>query len=86
MLHTAVLSFVEIGQVVPEKKIFEEFLPCMGVVAKLSPPPPPYQGGSTYNVALISQAVMEMFEIVNGRRMDDGPWYTISSPMSHRLR
>ena len=40
-----ILSFVEIGQVVLEKKIFEEFLLYMGVVAKLSPPP--YQGGST---------------------------------------
>ena len=28
-------SFVNIGQMVPEKKIFEEFLPYMGVVAIL---------------------------------------------------
>ena len=35
MLHTMTPSFVEISLPVPEKKIFEGFLPHMGVVAIL---------------------------------------------------
>ena len=67
-------SFVEIGPPVLEKKIFEGFLPYMGVAAILVMRPkcreqtfvPPTQGGSTYNLALIGQAVSEeMFEIVD---------------------
>ena len=54
-------SFMEIGPPVPEKKIFEGFLPYMGVAAILVPPT---QGGSTYNLALTGPAVSEkkMFE------------------------
>ena len=56
---------------------------------------PPTQGSSTQNLALIGQAVSEkMFEIVDDvrrqrRRTTDGTaehGYTISSPMSLRLR
>ena len=75
-------SIVEIGPPVPEKKIFEGFLPYMGMVAILVTWPrcreqtfvPPTQGGSTENLALIRQEVSEkkMFEIVDDGRMPDG--------------
>ena len=68
MLHT----FVEISPMVPEKKIFEGFLPHMGVVAILVMCPrcreqtfvTPTHRGSRKNLALICQAVLEkkMFE------------------------
>ena len=95
-------SFVKIGPPVHKKKIFEGFLPYMGVAAILVMWPgcreqnfvPPSQGGSTLNLALIGQAVSEkkMFEHCGRRRTDDGRrrtpdhGYTISSPMSLRLR
>ena len=94
-------SFVEIGPPVPEKKIFEGFLPYMGVAAILVMWPrcheqtfvPPTHRGSTQNLALIGQAVSEekMFEIVDadGRTYDGRTpeqGYTKSSPMSLRLR
>ena len=69
------------GPLVLEKKIFEGFLPYIGVVAILVmwPRPreqtsvPPIPGGSTWNLALIGQVVLEkIFE--NGGRTDDGPW------------
>ena len=89
VLHTKV-----IGPLVPEKKIFEGFLPYMGMAATLVMWPrcpkqtfvPPTHGGSTWNLALIGQAVLEkIFE--NGGRTDDNRSmmehaYTISSPMS----
>ena len=61
---------MEIGPPVPEK-IFEGFLPYMGVAAILVPPT---KGGSTYNLALIGTAVSEkkMFEHCERRRTDDG--------------
>ena len=90
-------SFVKIGPSVLEKKIFEGFLPYMGVAAILVMGPrcreenivPPTQGGSNLNLALIGQAVSEkkMFEQCERttddvrRRMPDHG-YTISSPMS----
>ena len=63
------------------KENFEGFLPYMGVAAILVMLPrcheqtfvPPTQGGSTLNLALIGQAVLEkMLEIVNadGRQTD----------------
>ena len=68
---------MEIGPLVPEKKIFEVFLPYVGVAAILVMWPrcrkqifvSPTHGGSTQNLALIGQAVWEkkMFEIVDGR-------------------
>ena len=82
-------SFVKIGLPVLEKKIFEWFLPYMSVVAILVMWPrcceqnfvPPTQGGSTLNMALISQVVSEkMFEHCERQTTDHG--YTISSPMS----
>ena len=70
-----------IGPLVLEK-IFEGFLPYMGVVAiSVKWPRPreqtlvlPFHWGSMWNLALIGQAVLEkkMFEN-GGRRMDDGP-------------
>ena len=84
---------MEIGPLVPEEKIFEGFLPYLGVAAILvmcreQTFVPPTHGGSTQNLALIGQAVWEkkMFEIVDGRTTttDDGRTpehgYTISSP------
>ena len=70
-----------IGPLVPEKKIFERFLPHMGVAAILVMWPrcpeqtfiPLTHGGSTWNLALIGPAVLEkIFE--NGGRtpMDNG--------------
>ena len=80
-------SFVEIGPLVLEKISEGFFLPYMEVAAILVMCPrcceqnfvPPTQGGSTYNLALIGQAVLEekMFENMNGRTPDHG--YTISS-------
>ena len=76
-------SFVEIGLLVLEKKIFEGFLPYMGVAAILVMSPrcreqnfvPPIQGGSTYNLALIGQAVSEMKMSEHcGRRTTDKPY------------
>ena len=65
---------MKISPPVLEKKIFEGFLPYMGVAAILVMLPrcreqtfvPPTQGGSTQNLAFIGQAVLEkkMFEIV----------------------
>ena len=74
-----------IGPLVPEK-IFEGFLPYMGVAAILVMWPrcpeqtfvPPTHGGSTWNLASIGQALLEkIFENggqtdANGRRTDDG--------------
>ena len=71
-----------IGPLVLEKKIFEWFLSYMGVAAILImwPRPreqtfvPPTHGGSTWNLALIVQVVLEkIFE--KCRRTDDGPWF-----------
>ena len=86
-------SLVKIGQPVLEKKIFEGFLPYMGVVAILviyeQTFVHPTQGGSTENLASIGQVVLEkMFEIVYD---DDDGWtpdheFPISSPMSLWLR
>ena len=69
---------MKIGLPVLEKKIFEGFLPYMGVAAILVMWPrcreqtfvPPTQGGFTKNLALIGQAVSEkkMFVIVNDGR------------------
>ena len=94
-----------IGPLVLEKKIFEVFLPYMGVAAILvmwSRPReqtfvPLSHWGSIWNLALISQSVLEkkIFENGGGRtdgrtttdgRRTDGRTtdhgYTISSPMS----
>ena len=69
---------MEIGPLVSEK-IFEGFLPYMGVVAILVMLPkcseqtflPPTHGGSTQNLALIGQAVSEkIFEVVGDGRTD----------------
>ena len=79
---------MEIGLPVLEKKIFEGFLPYMGVAAILVMLPgsceqtfvPPTQGGITINLALIGPAVSEkkIFEHcgrrTDGRRTDAGPW------------
>ena len=90
-------SFVKIGLPVLEK-IFEGFLPYMGLSAILVMWPrcreqtfvPPPQGGSTKNLALIGQAVSgkKMFKIVDddGRRTDAGPWAYYKLAMSLRLR
>ena len=72
-------SFVEIGRPVPGN-VFEGFLPYMGVAAILVmwPRPfiqtffPPFQGGSTYNLALFGQAVSEKKIFENGGRTDAG--------------
>ena len=93
-------SFVEIGPPVPEKKIFEAFLTYMGVRGgylghvriREQTFVPPTQGSSTKKMALIGQVVSEkMFKILEdgvrrtaGRTPEHG--YTISSPMSLRLR
>ena len=69
MLHT---NFVEIGQLVREKKIFEGVLPYMDVLAILTQMPPTNivpstHRGSIQNLALIGHALSEMFEIVDDR-------------------
>ena len=48
----------------------------------------PFEGGSTYNLALIGQAVSKgkTFEIVNGRRRSPDHGYPRSLPMSLWLR
>ena len=85
-------SFMEISPSVSEKKIFEGFLPYMGVAAILVMWPrcgeqtfvPSTQGGSLWNLALIGQVVSEKKITDDGRTPDHG--YTISSPMSLWLR
>ena len=86
-------SFVKIGPPVLEK-IFEGFLPYMGVAAILVKFRSPYPGRLHINFGFIGQAVSEekMFEHC-GRRTtydDDGPRTMgilyISSPMSLPLR
>ena len=78
-----------IGPLVLEK-VFEGFLPFMGVVAILvmwlRPREqtfiPPSHWGSIWNLALIGQAVLEKKIFENGgRRTDDGPWlyYTLTN-------
>ena len=72
------------GPLVLEKKIFEGFLPYMGMVAILvmwSRPSeqtffPPTHGGSTWNLALIGQVVWRRrsLKMMDGRQMTDGPW------------
>ena len=69
MIHTSV---VEIGKLVPEKKIFGGFLSYMGVAAVFVMWPrcrkQTFVGGDTQILALNSQAIWaKMFEIVNGR-------------------
>ena len=84
MLHTKPQV---IGPLVLEKKIFEGFLPYMGVAAILimwtrsreQTFVPPTHGGFTWNLALIGQEVLEKKFFENGgrtddRRKDDGPW------------
>ena len=69
-----------IGPLVLEKKIFEEFLPYMGVAAILVmwPRPceqtfvPPSHWGSIWNLALIGQVVLEKKIFENGGRRTDG--------------
>ena len=78
---------MKIGLPVLVKKIFEGFLPYMGVAAILvmwlrcreQTFVPPTQGGSTLNLAMNGQAVSEKkkFEIVydgRRRRTDAGAW------------
>ena len=77
-----------------EKKIFEVFLPYMGVAAILVmwPRPreqtffPPSHWGSIWNLALTGPAVLEKKIFENGGRRTDGRTtdhgYTISSQMS----
>ena len=81
-----------IGPLVPEKKIFEGFLPYMGMSAILVmwPRPreqtfvPPSHWGSIWNLALISPAVLEKKIFEKCGRTDDEQTtdhgYTISSP------
>ena len=83
-----------IGPLVPEKKIFEGFLPYMGVAAILVMWPrcpeqtfvPPTHGGSTWNLASIGSAVLEKKSFENGGRTTDGRTtehaFIISSPKS----
>ena len=90
-------SFVEIGQPLPEK-IFEGFYHIWAWRPSLSCPGlfidtlvPPSYGCFIQNLALIAHAVSEMKIFENGerRRTTDGrrvPAYTISSPVSLRLR
>ena len=64
------------------EKIFEGFLPYMGVAAILVmwPRPrektfvPPSHWGSIWNFALIGPAVLEKKIFENGGLTDDGPW------------
>ena len=73
-----------IGTLVLEKKIFDGFLPYMGVVAILVKWPrpheqtsvPPTHGGSTWNLALIGQAVLEKI-------FENGGWWTDGWTTSH---
>ena len=73
-----ILSHKVIGPLVLEKKIFEGFLPYMGVVAILVmwPRPPqtnfcsPSNWGSICNLALIGQVVLEKIFENGGWRMD----------------
>ena len=76
------------GPLVQEKKIFEGFLPYMGVAATLVMWPrlreqifvPPSHWGSRWNLALIGPAVLAKKIFENGGRTDgrrtpdDGPW------------
>ena len=84
MLRT---SFVEIGRLAPEKILkgsyhICEWRPSCHVTKT---PRTNFRSPNTQNLALIGQVVSEkMFEIVDGRTPDHG--YTISSPMSLRLR
>ena len=83
---TTLTSHKVIGPLVLEKKIFERFLPYMGVEAILVmwPRPheqtfvPPSHWGSIWNLAfsLIGQAVLEkkIFENGGQQRMDERPW------------
>ena len=84
-------SFKAIGLVVLEKKIFEGFLPYMGMVAILAKRPKPFEqifnislpGCCIWNLIEIGPAVSEekLFEKVDNA--DDRRWitvYTISSP------
>ena len=77
------------------KRIFEGFLPYMGLAAILVMWPrcleqtfvPPTHGSSTWNLALIGPAVLEKKTSENGGWTDNGRRmmehaYTISSPMS----
>ena len=76
-------SFVEIGPLVPQKKIFEGFLPYMGMAAILvmcqryreQTFVPPTHGSSTQNLAIGVQAVWErkVFE-TDGRSMSILYW------------
>ena len=90
-------SFMQIGPAVPEKKIFEGFLPYMGMVAILVmwPGPhmqtfiPPSHGGSTWNLTSVGPVVPEekMFENLNTWHTDrQQPCHMISSRMSLQLR
>ena len=86
-----ILSHKVIGPLVLGKKIFEGFLPYMGVVARPREQTfvPPSHWGSTWNLALIGPAVLEKKIFENGGRRtddyDDGRTtdhgYTISLPM-----
>ena len=68
-----------IGPLVPEKRIFERFLPHMGMAAILFMWPrcpeqtfvPPTHGGSTWNLASVGPAVLEKKIFENGGRTDD---------------
>ena len=83
-----------IGPLVLEKKIFEGFLPYMGMAAILVmwPRPrertfiPPSHWGSIWNLVLIGQAVLEKKIFENGgRRTDvDEPWlyYKLTNELS----
>ena len=82
---------MEICPPVQEEKVFEGFIPYMGVATILvlrTNFRSPYPGGSTYDLALIGQAVSEktMFENEYGRTTTPEHGYTESSPMSRRLR
>ena len=82
-------SYNVIGPLVLEKKIFEGFLPYMGMVVILVMWPRPRKqtfvpqthGCSTWNLALIGQVVLEKISENDGLRMTDHG-YTISSSMS----
>ena len=75
-----ILSSMQIGPAVPEEKIFEGFLPYMGMAAILVmwPKPhmqtfvPPSHGASTWNLTSIGPVVPEekTFENVNTRHTD----------------
>ena len=76
-------SHTVIGPLVLEKKIFERFLPYMGVAAILVMWPAPREQtfvtssrwGSIWNLVLTGPAVLEKKIFENGgRRTDDWPW------------